>query len=610
MPVTAPDRALLPRVLSAVGGPPEAVTTLSERSFIDSQAPMGYATTRTLERVMAACGLLAGAGLEFQSAEDVPQAGVLCALPALLAEGLLRHTRSFYRLPAGYYPMESIFLALALLALVRCPSLEQTRYEAPGEWGKIQGLDRLPEVKTLREKIALLCNEQGRAAQWQSRLAKEWMEGVDSGEDPQNATGLFYVDGHVRVYHGKLGPLPRRYVARQKLCLRGTADYWVNGLGGEPFFVVTQPVNEGLLAALRDQVIPRLLEDAPPVDDAKLAADPLAVRFMIVTDREGFSPKYFAELNAQRIAALTYHKYPEENWPAQEFQTYTVRLASGEVVERELAERGTRLSNGFWVREVRIRSEDGATQCSILCTHWRLDLTRIVVQMKARWSQENFLKYMREHFGLDKLITYGTQPIPETTKVVNPAWRALDQEIRREGAKLQRLQALLGGHGLPADPTPAQIEKFTDKGAQFQEDIQKQSSLVDALKQKRTSTPRKVQLKELPAEQRLRQLCPESKHFIDTVKLIVYRAESALAGEIREHLQREDDARALLRRLFVTPANLRPDYLKGTLTVELHRFASPLQDAAIAKLCAELNATETTFPTTSLQLIFRQVDST
>lgn len=109
-----------------------------------------------------------------------------------------------------------------MLALVRCPSLEQTRYEAPGEWGKLLGLDRRPEFKTLREKLGLLWAPEGRAAPLQSRLAKEWREGA-GGEAPDRL-GLFYVDGHVRVYHGKLGPLPQLYVARQKLCLRGTTD--------------------------------------------------------------------------------------------------------------------------------------------------------------------------------------------------------------------------------------------------------------------------------------------------------------------------------------------------------------------------------------------------
>jgi hypothetical protein len=100
---------------------------------------------------------------------------VLCALPALLAEGLLRHTRSFYRLRPGFYPLESIFLALALLALVRCPSLEQSRYLSPGEWGKLLGLDRMPEVKTLRRKISELCGQDGQAA----RVAESLGRGMD-----------------------------------------------------------------------------------------------------------------------------------------------------------------------------------------------------------------------------------------------------------------------------------------------------------------------------------------------------------------------------------------------------------------------------------------------
>jgi hypothetical protein len=569
---------------------------------------MGYGTTRTLDRVLASCGLLTSAGLEFLCADDVPQGGVLLGLPALLTEGLLRHTRSLYQLPPGFYPLESVFLYLALLALVRCPSVEQTRYQAPGEWGKLLGLDRLAEVRTLREKIARLCAQEGQAAQWQSRLAKEWMEFSSSQVAEEAGVGLFYVDGHVRVYHGSLGPLPRQYVARQKLRLRGTVDYWVNGLGGEPFFVVTQPLHEGLIAALRQRVVPRLLADAPPAEEAKLAADPQAVRFTMVFDREGFSPKLFAELKAQRIGVLTYHKYLGEPWPAEEFSARSVRLVSGEVVEREWAERGTCLSNGLWVREVRARSADGS-QSSILSTNLRLELVAMGSLMPARWSQENFLKYMREHFGLDRLIEYGTTPLPETTSVVNPAHRKVDQQIRRERGRLQRLQAQFGAHGLPAQATVEQLQKFEQEGGQLQEQLQQQTTLIEQLKKERGQIPRKVQLRDLPEAERYRQLRPESKHFIDTIKMIAYRAESALAGELREHLAREDDARALLRRIFLTPANLRPDYQSQTLTVELHRLGSPLQDDAVAKLCQELTATETCFPTTELKLIYRQVGS-
>ncbi|PYY10816.1 MAG: hypothetical protein DMG69_05670 [Acidobacteria bacterium] len=124
---------------------------------------MGYATTRTLERVAAAIGVLESAPIEFESTRDVAAGGVLLAVPALLAQGLLRHRPQSYQLPKGFYGIDSIFLLLALMALTCIGSVEQLRYQAPGEWGKVLGLDRIPEVRTLREKIERLCQDLGRA---------------------------------------------------------------------------------------------------------------------------------------------------------------------------------------------------------------------------------------------------------------------------------------------------------------------------------------------------------------------------------------------------------------------------------------------------------------
>ena len=216
--------------------------------------------------------------------------------------------------------------------------------------------------------------------QWQSRLAGEWMAGVKS-----DSVGLFYADGHVRVYHGSLTQLPRRYVARERLCLRGTTDYWINGLDGAPFFVIAQSVNPDLIAALRQSIVPRLLAQAPQPQAQALKADPLLPRFTLIFDREGYSPDFFAELKAQRIAILTYHKFPGQPWPLAEFANHSVQLPGGQSVELKLAERGTRLSNGLWLREVRELIPTG-TQSSILSTDMQLDLSRIAARMAARWS--------------------------------------------------------------------------------------------------------------------------------------------------------------------------------------------------------------------------------
>jgi prepilin-type processing-associated H-X9-DG protein len=64
-----------------------------------------------------------------------------------------------------------------------------------------------------------------------------------------NALGFLYVDGHVRVYHGR-HQLPKTHVARMRLSMPATSDYWVNDMAGDPLFVVTTEANAGLVKML------------------------------------------------------------------------------------------------------------------------------------------------------------------------------------------------------------------------------------------------------------------------------------------------------------------------------------------------------------------------
>src|ERR1039458_6597635 len=95
---------------------------------------MGYGATRSLERVAAAMGELEAAPIVFQAARDIPGGGVLLALPALLAVGLLRHSAEFYALPKGFYGLSSVFVLLALMALARIGSVEQLRLAGTRFW--------------------------------------------------------------------------------------------------------------------------------------------------------------------------------------------------------------------------------------------------------------------------------------------------------------------------------------------------------------------------------------------------------------------------------------------------------------------------------------------
>jgi len=562
---------------------------------------MGNGATRSLERMAAALGELESAPIEFQATCDVAQGGVLLALPALLAAGLLRRVPEFYQLPNGFYGIESVFLLLALMALARIRSLEQLRYQAPGEWGKLLGLDRIPEVRTLRAKLKLLCQDMGRAMRWNTELAKEWIA-------RQNDADLyFYCDGHVRVYHGDQTALPRHYVARERLCLRATTDYWVNAMDGQPFLYVNKEVDPGLIATLTQDVVPWLEANVgkTPEQERRLAEDARAHWFTLVYDREGYSPELFAKMKKKRIAILTYHKFPQEDWRKEEFQLHSVELPGGETVTMQLAERGSQLSNNLWLREIRKLTESGH-QTSILTTNFQAPMLTLAVSLFARWSQENFFRYMREHYGLDHLIEYGTEPIPDAISVVNPAWRKLDGQIRSQAGRRHRLAAQFGALTLSEDPTEPQVQGFQRRKGNLQEEIQVLDLEIAKLKQLRKQTEHHIPVKSLPEADRFTRLRTECKHFIDTVKMIAYRAETSMAALLREHMARgSDDARALLRQIFETEADLTPDLAANTLTVRLHHLTQAAHDQAIEQLLGDLNATQTVFPGTKLTLVFK-----
>jgi len=557
--------------------------------------------TNTLERIAASLGQLEAVVPVFTASLDVPNAGVLFALPALLVNGLLAHAEKYFQLPRGYYRLDSIFLLLAFMALSRIKSIEDLRYRSPGEWGKILGLDRIPEAKTLREKIGFL-SQQDNPSKWAAELSGQWMQG-----DPANAMVL-YVDGHVRVYSGEQTKLPQHYVARQKLCLRATIDYWVNAIDGQPFFMVTKEIDPGLISVLEEEIIARLETDVPnQPDENLLKANEYLHRFTVIFDREGYSPGLFQRLrDKKRIACLSYHKYPGEDWREEEFSRQEITLGSGNVVTMNLAERGTYLSNTLWVREIR-KLTDSGHQTSIVATDYQSDLTKIAAEMFSRWSQENYLKYMRQHYNLDRLIDYSVEEIPDTTRVVNPAYRQINSEVRKRTGRLNLLQAQFGAETLKEDIDPAKVERYQQKKAELQEAILHCTAELQQFKEQRKALRKHITVAELPDEERFKRLRTQSKYLIDTIKMIAYRAETTMVSILREKMSHPDEARSLLRAIYTSEADILPDTSTSTLTIRLHHLANHCSAEIIRHLCSELNATQWCFPGTDLRLVYELV---
>jgi len=581
-----------------------SASTKSERSRIDAQAASGIGTacTRADERIDAAFGLATCASTRFERATDVPMAGLLCGLPALCVNGLLSGVGKHLSLPKGFYSALHILLLLGFMALGRIRRPEGLRSIPPGEFGKVIGLDRVPEVRTMRQKIGLMATT-GNPQAWGQELSQSWMQA-----DPQEA-GYLYVDGHVRVYDGKLANLPKRFVSRERLCLHGTTDYWVNDAIGRPFFVVSKAVTEGMGDALIKDIVPELLKSVPQQPTQKeLDADAKLHRFVIVFDRECSNYKLLAQLWKQRIGAITYRKNVKDKWPTQEFKQETVPVIGGDSTTMMLALRETTLSaegHSIAVTEVRRLTETGH-QTAIITTARSLGTTTIASRMFARWCQENFFAYMMQHYDIDGLIEYGAQELPGTTLVTNPERRELEKTIKRVRLSLKQHQSRLATYTHSADQqaqTPLQVQKR----AECVESIQAVQGEIEGLCAKRKTTEKKVRIDSLPKEKQPTQLLPLTKMFADTVKMIAYRAETAMVALLKRHLNKEEEARALVRELFISSGDIEPNEVAKTLTVRIHRMVTPAHDKAIAALFEDLNNLGFCHPETGAKMIYSLV---
>lgn len=149
-----------------------------------------------MDRLLAALGVLDDAAPLFASARCVPRAGVLLAVPALVESGVFSIARKTYAsIGPAFYGLRTTLLALLLMALLRIKRTEALKEHSPADLGRLLGLDRAPEVKTLRRKLSRLASL-GRATRF-GRALGERRVAVRSA-----ALGFLYVDGHVRVYHG------------------------------------------------------------------------------------------------------------------------------------------------------------------------------------------------------------------------------------------------------------------------------------------------------------------------------------------------------------------------------------------------------------------------
>ena len=541
------------------------------------------AWNRDGDRLLAALGLLEEAPPQFGPAERVRGAGVLLAVPALCASGMLDVARDLYRsFGRAFYGVQTIFVAMAFMALLRVRRPERLRHRSPIDLGRILGLDRAPEVKTLRRRIAVLA-ARGQSEEFVRQLACRRASAIG------DAVGFLYVDGHVRVYSGK-HDIPKAHVTRMRLSMPATVDHWVNDRDGDPLLVVTATPT-----ASTARELPSVLEEIRKVIGER--------RVTVVFDRGGWSPKLFAKMVQDGFDFATYRKGQIPKVRLSRFAEH-VGAFDGREVRYQLAERELRLSVGVRAREVVRLSENREHQTSIVTSRRDLAAVEVAYRMFERWRQENFFKYMGTEFELDALVQYGVEPADGDRDVPNPARRAKEREIvavRKEIAGLERvLGAAIASNEEAVRPTVRGFKIANGKTGKALREVRER---LERLREDARSIPRRVTAAEVVSGEPV-QLRTEAKRLTDAVKTVAYQAESALVRLLRPHHYRriDDEGRKLIASAFELAGDF--EVTSDELRVTLEPAASPNRTRAITALCAELNQTETCYPGTTLRLRF------
>jgi len=293
--------------------------------------------------------------------------------------------------------------------------------------GLALGLDRFPETKSIRRKLLKL-SEPGNGIKMMRALAKRRLQ------KKADLIGFLYIDGNVREYHGK-NSVAKGYKPQRRLAVPATTDNWVNDKNGDPIFMVTGEINQGLVSML-PKIVKEILETFKPRS-----------KLTVIFDRGGWSPRLFAELS-EYCYILTYRKGKTEKFPKDYF-TEEKEEIEGNLVKYNLYENNVwfdyknsdKTKDSILMRQVTRLKDEKQTQ--VLTTRTGLSNVEVLYWMFNRWRQENFFKYMKEHFAIDKLSEYGTEELSDELTRPNPKRKKLEKSMKPLRNKISKNESKL-----------------------------------------------------------------------------------------------------------------------------------------------------------------------
>ena len=557
---------------------------------------------RIQDRLAASFGKLKELSPVFAPAARVPHAGMFFALPTLESTTLLScASKVFTELSHRVYGLNTLLLEGVLRTVVGEPLIEGASRMDPAAFGRILGMDRAPEAKTIRRQYKSLVAT-GKVPELMSLIAFERFQSQKTAE--AGCVGILYVDGHTRAYEGTK-KIARIHSTRLKMAVPATEETWVSASNGDPLFMVLAEPSASLASELK-RLAPQL---RAMIGDER--------RMLVGFDRGGWSPTLFAHLQSVGFDVLTWRKGSTEDIKESLFskvthvdehgRTNTWDLVADTEVEVVL---NAKTGESFPMRQVSLivplTKGEGTRQIHILTTldtQKTMDTAEVVYKLAARWRQENYFRFGRQRFALDAHDSYASFDDDTTRMVPNPAKekaKLVQQNARaHRDAVANTVNATMLAISTP-EPGTAGVTITNQMHNDIHAPLVAAEAKAQAAEDAYQSLETRIPLGEARPCQQV--LDPEMKRFTHIIRMAAFNTSVALAREVRintGYKRAEDEAHNLVRRVFMQPGDIDPT-IPGYLRITLDPMRTKNETKVVRQLCESLTATRTRYPGTDL----------
>ena len=468
--------------------------------------------------------------------------------------------------PAGVALLAAVSACFGLGAV----TTEQVKHLAAAEAGPLAGLVMLPELRTLRPKLAAIADGTD-PLKIQQLFASAML-----AADPVTS-GVYYVDDHFVPYTGAR-PVAKGWNNKRGRAERGRADTHVTAHDGRAVcFVSGEP--SGLSVTL-----PKALAGLKK-------AVPAGTRIMLGFDRGGAYAQVFRHCREQKVHWVTYRRAPLAV-PAM-LPVITTITSGGRARQIAWAEETVQLEDYGEARQITL-FEHGKVALQILTSDFDACPAEILAWLKSRWREENFLKYASENYGIDKICDYAAGIEVNTKLTDNPARKAANTQVRDADKNLAAAERAFAA--LLADPSVPPAVKNGKLIPAAEHKITAARKQAKAAAEARAKIPAKLPANQIDPEAQVAVLRAGRRGLQMVLRLLAHNAEHWLATHLNAYLSDDDEYRAITRQTIIRGLAGIITFTPATITVTLEPPGTPRVTRALALLLDEINHTPPVIP--------------